>query len=105
MKKILFTLAMLLAFIGVNAQETIDRAMSVWARNIVNTNFTESYTNITTNVTNIATNTTSIATLSDSVISELVKADSANFNEAVIDTAQIDSISTNGLCFHHLWMM
>lgn len=48
MKKILFILAMLLAFIGTRAQElpgdppyTIDRAMSPWARNILNLNILE----------------------------------------------------------------
>ena len=95
MKKLLLLFAIVLAPIFLQAQTTIDRAMSVWARNIANANFTEAYTNIATNVTNIATNTTSIATLSDSVISELVKADSANFNDVAIDTLQVDSANIN----------
>ena len=42
MKKLLFILAVLIPTMAIG-QTTIDRAMSVWARNIVNANFTEVY--------------------------------------------------------------
>ena len=46
MKKILILLAIALTPVFLQAQTTIDRAMSVWARDIVNANFTTSFEDI-----------------------------------------------------------
>ncbi len=45
MKKRIFLLALVLAPFILQAQTTVDRAMSVWARNIVNDNFTTAFAN------------------------------------------------------------
>jgi len=46
MKKLFILIAIMASSVMVYSQTTIDRAMSVWARNIINTNFTTSYANI-----------------------------------------------------------
>ena len=90
MKKLLITLTFLLPVMFLFAQPTapttIDRAMSVWSRTIANSNATQAYTDATTNYDATVTNGASITEIADSLVTELLKADSAQVNDMTVDT-------------------
>jgi len=86
MKKLLFILAICLPAFAMG-QTTIDRAMSVWARDIVNANFTEVYTNVTSNDVDIAANVVSIAT-NAADIDTLEAANAVSFMQVIVDSSE-----------------
>ena len=96
MKQKILLLAFILAPLFLQAQETIDRAMSVWSRDIVNANFTSTFASTTTNTTNITVNNDSIvANAADiatnlSSITSLEAISDSNYVTMTIDTATIN---------------